>query len=169
MPRKEQDGGHGWTPSRPTSMSEQQPAQMSSILIAMSVTPVSALYRTSTWPLSADIVCDREPPEHVSSCKCNQFGTWASLNGRSALHGPGRRDALALAASRGSKHGRSDENPMQCTLSLFVRLCWQIQNHPFHSHPDHEGFVSAAAVQAASQSRSDHLGALAFVIAGRLI
>lgn len=78
------------------------------------------------------------------------------------LDGQEEGNALALAARCGSKQGLSDENPAQCTLSLFARLCCQIQSHPFHSHPDHEGSESAVAEQAASQSPP---GALVFVVA----
>jgi hypothetical protein len=81
------------------------------------------------------------------------------------LHGPGR---LGCPCSRRWSRGKAwakDENPVKCTLSSFVRLCYQIQSLPFHSHPDHEGFESAAVERAVSQSRSDLLGDLAFVVA----
>jgi hypothetical protein len=138
---------------------------MRSISTAMSVMPVSALGQPNSRPHGADISYDRESPEHVPGCKCDQFGTRTSLNALLAFFtGQEDWDALALTAGRGRKHGLRMR--IRCSVfSLFVRLCYQIQSRPFHSHPDHEGSESAAVEQAVSQSRSDLLGDLAFVVA----
>jgi hypothetical protein len=117
MPRKEQGGRHGSMPSRLMSMSEQQPVRMRSISTAMSVTPVSALGQPNSRPYGADISYDRESPEHVSGCKCDQFGTRTSLNALLAFStGQEDWDALALAAGHGGKHGRRMR--IRCSVSL---------------------------------------------------
>lgn len=117
MPRKEQDGRHGSMPSRLMSMSEQQPVRTRSISTAMSVMPVSALGQPNSRPYGADISYDRESPEHVSGCKCDQFGTRPSLNALLAFS-TGQEDWGCPCSRRWSRGKHGQRMRIRCSVPL---------------------------------------------------